>query len=64
MRYLGKEVPDQGYGRLTGETKIDLRSRPEGTRLKFWYNTNSLKFYDKEKVALRIETTINNPKEY
>ena len=64
MRYLGKEVPDQGYGCLTGETKIDLRDRPEGTRLKFWYNTNSLKFYDKEKIALRIETTINQPKEY
>jgi hypothetical protein len=64
MRYLGKHVPDQGYGHLTGETKIDRRDRPEGTRLKFWYNTNSLKFYDKEKIALRIETTINSPKEY
>jgi hypothetical protein len=64
MRYLGKHVPDQGYGRLTGEAKIDLRDRPEGTRMKFWYHTNSLKFYDKEKIALRIETTINQPKEY
>jgi hypothetical protein len=64
MRYLGKKVPDNGYGHLTGETKIDLRTRAEGTRLKFWYNTNALKFYDKEKIALRIETTINSPKEY
>ena len=32
--------------------------------MKFWYNTNSLKCYDKEKIALRIETTINQPKEY
>jgi hypothetical protein len=64
MHYLGKRVPDRGYGQLTGETKIDRRDRPEGTRLKFWYNTNSLKFYDKEKIALRIETTINSPKEY
>ena len=64
MRYLGKQVPDQGYGRLTGEAKIDRRDRPEGTRLKFWYNTNSIKFYDKEKIALRIETTINQPKDY
>ena len=61
MRYLGKQVPDQGYGCLTGEAKIDRRDRPEGTRLKFWYNTNSIKFYDKEKIALRIETTINQP---
>jgi hypothetical protein len=64
MRYLGKKVPDNGYGCLSGETKIDLRTRAEGTRLKFWYNTNALKFYDKEKIALRIETTINDPKEY
>jgi hypothetical protein len=64
MRYLGKKVPEQGYGSLSGEAKIDLRHRADGTRLKFWYNTNALKFYDKEKVALRIETTINNPKHY
>jgi hypothetical protein len=61
LRYLGKHVPANGYGRCTGEAKIDLRSRPDGTRLKFWYNTNALKFYDKEGIALRIETTINDP---
>src|SRR5262249_38664336 len=54
-------VPAHGYGRCTGEAKIDLRSRPDGTRLKFWYNTNALKCYDKEGLALRIETTINDP---
>jgi hypothetical protein len=64
MRYLGKKVPDEGYGCLSGEAKIDLRDRADGTRLKFWYNTNALKCYDKEKIALRIETTINSPKEY
>jgi hypothetical protein len=64
MRYLGKKVPDNGYGPLSGESKVDLRTRAEGARLKFWYNTNSLKYYDKEKIALRIETTINSPKDY
>ena len=64
MRYLGKKVPERGYGPLSGPAKIDLRERADGTRLKFWYNTNALKFYDKEKIALRIETTINHPKEY
>ncbi len=64
MRYLGKNVPANGYGSLSGEAKIDLRTRADGTRLKFWYHTNALKFYDKEKIALRIETTINSPKEY
>jgi hypothetical protein len=61
LRYLGKQVPAHGYGRCTGEAKIDLRTRPDGTRLKFWYNTNALKFYDKEGLALRLETTINDP---
>jgi hypothetical protein len=61
LRYLGKKVPAHGYGGCTGEAKIDLRSRPDGTRLKFWYNSNALKFYDKEGLALRIETTINDP---
>jgi hypothetical protein len=43
LRYLGKKVPEHGYGSCTGEVKIDLRERPEGTRLKFWYQTNSIK---------------------
>jgi hypothetical protein len=64
LRYLGKQVPAAGYGRCTGEAQIDLRTRPDGTRLKFWYHTNALKFYDKEGVALRVETTINDPSGY
>jgi len=61
LRYLGKHVTPRGYVPDGGEVKIDLRQRPEGTRLKFWHNTNSLKIYDKEAHALRIETTINQP---
>jgi len=61
LRYLGKKVPDRGYGSCAGEAKIDLRDRPEGTRLKFWYGTNSVKVYDKEAAAFRIETTVNRP---
>jgi hypothetical protein len=64
LRYLGKKVPADGYGLCSGEAKIDLRSRPEGVRLKFWYDTNSLKIYDKEAQSLRIETTINQPKPF
>jgi len=62
LRFLGKKVPANGYGTCSGEAKIDLRERVEGTRLKFWYNTNSLKCYDKEGCAFRIETTINPPR--
>lgn len=57
LRYFGRKVPDL----CAGEVKIDRRERAEGTRLKFWYNTNSIKFYDKEARALRLETTINQP---
>lgn len=61
LRYLGKKVPPRGYGGCTGEAKIDLRQRVEGTRLKFWYGTNSIKMYDKQAQSFRIETTINQP---
>jgi hypothetical protein len=64
LRYLGKKVTTHGYVGCAGEVKIDLRQRPEGTRLKFWHGTNSLKIYDKEAHALRIETTINQPQGY
>jgi hypothetical protein len=62
LRFLGKKVPPDSYGNCTGEAKIDLRERVEGARLKFWYGSNSLKIYDKEAHALRIETTINQPR--
>jgi hypothetical protein len=60
MKYLGKKRPAQ----CVQEAKIDLRERAEGTRLKFWYNTNSLKVYDKECLSFRVETTINQPREF
>jgi hypothetical protein len=67
LRYLGKHVPPASYGACRDEAKIDLRARPEGTRLKFWYGSNSIKLYDKEAPVagtLRLETTINDPTGY
>jgi hypothetical protein len=67
LHYLGKYVPPSGYGSCRDEAKIDLRTRPEGTRLKFWYGKNSIKLYDKEAPlagTLRLETTINDPTGY
>jgi hypothetical protein len=58
LRYFGKKVCAHG----NSEVKIDLRERPEGSRLKFWYGTNSGKMYDKEGCSLRLETTMNQPK--
>lgn len=60
LRYLGKTAPE----RCRGEAKLDYRTRTEGTRLKFWYDANSLKMYNKQgadeiPTALRLENTFN-----
>src|SRR5262249_37636043 len=64
VRYLGKHVAEQGWGRCAGEARIDLRQRRDGACLKFWYGSNALKIYDKEAIALRIATTVKDPKPF
>jgi hypothetical protein len=59
LRYLGRRLPEQGFGRFQGDVKAEYRDRREGLRAKFWYEVNSLKAYDKFGIALRLETTIN-----
>jgi len=59
LRFLGRPVPVQGFGRCSAEVKIDYRERREGLRAKLWYDVNSLKIYDKFGRGLRLETTIN-----
>jgi hypothetical protein len=59
LRFLGRQVPQEGFGRLADEVKADYRERREGLRAKLWYGVNSLKVYDKFGSALRLETTIN-----
>jgi hypothetical protein len=64
LRFLGRKAGVSGrFGRLTAEVKSDLRQRMEGTRLKHFINQNSIKMYDKQGRVLRIETTINSPRE-
>ena len=46
-----------------GEIVSDLRNRYQGYRIKFKINNNQIKMYDKGN-NLRIEFTINNPKDY
>jgi hypothetical protein len=58
LRYLGKKVPEHGYGRCSHEAKIDLRTRTEGARLKFWYGTNSVKAYDKEALTAKDQEAL------
>jgi len=59
LRFLGRKL----HGNFQGEVTTDLKRRPEGRRVKHRMKRNSLKMYDKSS-NLRIETTINNPREF
>ncbi len=65
LRFLGRRVPAHGgvNGKFAGEVVSNLRARPEGLRIKHRVNANSLKMYDKQGSVLRIETTLNNPRD-
>jgi hypothetical protein len=49
--------------KFQGEAVSDYRKRPEGWRIKHRMKSNCIKMYDKSSV-LRIEMTINDPKEF
>jgi hypothetical protein len=63
LRYLGHKLTPQGtiHHNFQGEVLTDLRSRPEGLRLKHRLKRNWIKMYDKQGSVLRIETVINDP---
>jgi len=64
LRFLGRKTPAQGpFGCHNAEVHSDLGHRVEGTRVKHFVNQNSIKMYDKQGRVLRIETTINSPRE-
>jgi hypothetical protein len=60
MRFLGKKP----HGGFAGEVVSDFRQRPEGIRVKHRMKANSVKMYDKHGNVLRVETTINDPKDF
>jgi hypothetical protein len=66
MRFLGKRVSASGKvpTDFEGEVISSLKQRPEGIRVKHAVNANSIKMYDKQGSVLRVETTINNSKDY
>ena len=66
MRFLGRRVPGHGgiNGNFEGEVTTDLKQRPEGIRLKHQVNRNSVKMYDKQGSVLRVETTINDTRDF
>jgi hypothetical protein len=59
LRFLQRRCT-QGF---TGEVLSDFKQRAEGLRVKHRVNGNSVKMYDKEGSALRVETTVANPRD-
>lgn len=66
LRFLGRKVgPERRVpGTIRAEVTSDIKTRPEGVRIKHRVNANSVKAYDKaytaERAVLRAETTLND----
>lgn len=61
LRFLGQ--PPIVNRTTTREVMSSFKTRPEGTRIKHSINRNSIKMYDKQQTVLRVETTINDPRD-
>jgi hypothetical protein len=60
MRFLGRKL----HGTFQGEIVSDLKHRAEGARIKHRAKRNWIKMYDKHSRVLRVETVINQPREF
>ena len=60
MTFLGRTLNSS----FKGMFNTDLRNLTQGTRIKHYINGNSIKAYNKKGSILRVETTINNPKDF
>lgn len=61
LRFLGRFPKVQRY--RASNIQSTLKKLPEGICVKHHVNGNSIKIYDKQEMVLRIETTINNPRD-
>ena len=59
--FYGRNIKD--IKKFKGEITSNLKNRYQGYRIKFKMNKNQVKMYDKGN-NLRIEVTINNPREF
>ncbi|MBU1854586.1 MAG: hypothetical protein KKF89_02610 [Nanoarchaeota archaeon] len=66
MRFYDRKTTQNGeiFGQFKGDITSDIKVRQEGARIKHKLNKNSIKAYNKAGNLLRIETTINDPKEF
>jgi hypothetical protein len=61
LRFLGRRPHVKLF--RTSEIHSTLKTRSEGVRVKHELNANSVKMYDKQETVLRVETTINDPRD-
>jgi hypothetical protein len=60
MRFLGRKYRET----FQGEVKTRWHRREPGAAVKHWVKGNAIKMYDKAGAVLRIETVINDPREF
>lgn len=61
LKFLGRSPKIRQY--RTSDIVTTLKTRPEGTCVRHRLNRNSVKMYDKQGSVLRIETTVNDPRD-
>ena len=66
LRFLGRSPASsqQVHGHFAGQILSEHKRRPEGVCVKHRVNDNSIKMYDKAGSVLRVETTLNNMREF
>jgi hypothetical protein len=66
MRFLGRSISPEGKipPAFAKEVVTDFKKRSEGIRVKHWVGKNHIKLYDKQGTNLRVETTINNARDF
>jgi hypothetical protein len=60
LKFFGRKLTPT----FQGEVQTWVKRRPEGVRVNHSMKSNRSKMYDKAGSVLRIETTINNPREF
>lgn len=60
MMFLGRRYRES----FAGEVQTRWHRREPGGAVKHWIKRNALKMYDKDGTVLRIETVINDPREF
>ena len=58
LRFLGRRPWVEMFSKEVIHSQ--LKTRPEGTRIKHQMGHNSIKMYDKQESVLRVETTVND----